>query len=501
MSWAEVYPWAAPGPGCPVVRQIYDQARGAILSGALKAGARLPSSRDLAARLGVARASVVSAYEQLRAEGYVEGRPGAGTFVAADLAGLGGPPALTLAVAPDAAPPALPESVRQLAERPQLTTLPGEAPFNTGRTLLDERAREGWRRATRVALGGLGPAHFGYGEPAGDTGLRAAIADYLRAARAVVCEPEQVIVTSGAQQAVDIAARVLIAPGTPVWIEDPAYPATVHALSALGAALVSVPVDSAGLVVAEGVAAAPEARAVFVTPSHQYPLGVRLSMARRLELIAWARAAGAWIVEDDYASEFRYSGPPLASLQGLDGGERVLYVGTLNKALFPGLRLGYLVAPKPLMAALVRRRQLTDRQPPSLTQAIVLEFMGKGDFAGHIRRRRLAYKAQRDALSEALRDHAGEWLEPAPPDQGMHLIAYLKGGLADLDAEAAAANAGVIARAISPLYRCAPPRQGLILGFSGYPPAAMGPAAARLGRALAGLASHTLVPAKPAPSG
>jgi GntR family transcriptional regulator/MocR family aminotransferase len=258
----------------------------------------------------------------------------------------------------------------------------------------------------------------------------------------------------------------------------------------VGAALSPVPVDETGVVVSAGVAAAPHARAAFVTPSHQYPLGVTLSMTRRLELIAWARSAGAWIVEDDYASEFRYAGPPLSSLQGLDGGERVLYVGTFNKALFPGLRLGYLAAPEALVPALVRRRQLTDRQPPSLTQAIVPAFMGSGDFAAHIRRRRLAYKAQRDALTEALAAHAGAWLEPAPPDQGMHLIAYLKGGLGDLEAEAAAGRAGVIARAISPLYRRSPPRQGLILGFSGYPPAAMAPWAERLGRALSELGAR-----------
>ena len=221
------------------------------------------------------------------------------------------------------------------------------------------------------------------------------------------------IVTAGAQQAIDIVARVLVAPAAEVWVEDPAYPTTVRALSAAGAALKSVPVDGEGLVVAEGVARAPDARAAYVTASHQYPLGVTLSMPRRLELLAWARAAGAWIIEDDYASEFRYAGPPLAALQGLDGGQRVLYVGTLNKALFPGLRLGYLVAPPPLMPALLRARQLLDRQPPSLTQAIVMEFMQGGDFAAHIRRRRLAYRAQRDALAEALAAHCGAWLDAA----------------------------------------------------------------------------------------
>ena len=199
---------------------------------------------------------------------------------------------------------------------------------------------------------------------------------------------------------------------------------------------------------------------------------------------AWARAAGAWIVEDDYASEFRYTGPPLESLQGLDGGERVIYVGTLNKALFPGLRMGYMVAPKPLATALANARQLMDRQPPTLTQAIVLDFFREGHFAAHIRRRRLAYKAQRDALAGALEAQLGHVLEVDVPDQGMTLIAYLKGNGSDLEVEAAAAAGGVSVWAISRLYRQAPPRQGLMLGFSGFPERMMAPGVTRLARAL-----------------
>lgn len=503
MSWADIYPWRAPDRAGPVVRQIYGQVRGAIAEGALGAGARLPSSRDLAGRLGVARASVVSAYEQLVAEGYVETRPGSGAFVAADLSGVQEAQAPPAPRNP-APPPALPERAAALAEETPTPPLPGHAPFNTGRTLMDARALAAWSRATRRALRTLGPEHFGYAEPAGHPDLRAAIADYLRAARGVACAPSQVIVTAGAQQAIDIAARLLIAPGAAVWVEDPGYPTTIRALRAAGAALQPIPVDAQGLVVAEGVARAPGARAVYVTPSHQYPLGVTLSMPRRLELLAWARAAGAWIIEDDYASEFRYAGPPLAALQGLDGGQRVLYVGTLNKALFPGLRLGYLVAPEALMPALLQARVLLDRQPPSLTQAMVLAFMTGGDFAAHIRRRRLAYRAQRDALAEALQAHCGAWLTPDPPGQGMHMIAYLKDGISDLAAEGAAAEAGVIARAISPLYLETPPRHGLMLGFSGYPPNAMAPAARRLARGLAELSRRNpnrVIPESSPPGG
>jgi GntR family transcriptional regulator/MocR family aminotransferase len=480
MSWADVYPWSNPEAGRPVIRQVYDQVRDAIHAGALKPGGRLPSSRDLAARLGVARASVVAAYDQLLAEGYAEGRTGSGTYVSHDLSGV-----LDLKpVKPVAKPaPARPDRIPDAASFPAASSTEALT-FSNGRTLMDARALDAWATSTRRALRTLSPAHFGYSEPAGEPRLRAAVADYVRAARGVVCEPDQVIITSGAQHAVDLAARLLLKPGDQVWLEDPGYPQTWHALTAGGALGVPVPVDRSGLLVQAGIETAPDARAVFVTPSHQFPLGVAMSMGRRLELVAWARQAGAWIVEDDYAAEFRYAGAPLASLQGLDGGERVIYVGTLNKALFPGLRLGYLVAPKVLVEPLSALRRLADRQPPSLTQAITLDFMESGQFAAHIRRRRLAYKAQRDALAEALQRRLGHALEIDVPDQGMHLIAYLKDGRSDLGVEARAVERGVLTRPISPLYHNASPRQGLLLGFTGFPAKAMEPGVARLATAL-----------------
>lgn len=482
MSWAEVYPWRSPEAGEPVIRQIYDQVRAAIMQAALKPGERLPSSRDFAGRLGVARASVVAAYDMLLAEGYAIGRPGSGTYVSSDLSGVAELKPAAETVTAD--PPTMPARARDLDEIVFPSPQADPRLFTTGRTLLDARAQDAWSRSTRRALRTLDAVHFGYSDPRGDIELRRAIADYLRAARGVVCEPDQVIVTAGAQHAVDIAARVLLRPGDKVWMEDPGYPATRHALMAAQAEVFHAPVDRSGLVVAAGVEAAADARVAFVTPSHQYPLGVTLSMGRRMELLAWAREAGAWIVEDDYASEFRYSGPPLASLQGLDGGERVIYVGTLNKALFPGLRMGYAVVPKPLMGAFANARQLMDRQPPTLTQAIVLDFMREGQFAAHIRRRRIAYKAQRDALAGALAAELGHLLEVDVPDQGMTLIAYLKDGRCDLEAEAAADAGGVSVRAISRLYRQAPPRSGLMLGFSGFPARVMAGGAARLARAL-----------------
>ena len=481
MSWADIYPWHRPAGDGPVIRQVYDQVRGAIHEGALKPGGRLPSSRDLAGRLGVARTSVVAAYDQLLAEGYAEGRRGSGTYVSADLSGV----IDIRTVAPPREDPAPARVTGEAEAALGFAPLAGEGQtFSNGRTLMDARALDAWARSTRRALRTLGPVHFGYSEPAGDPRLRAAVADYLRAARGVVCDPEQVILTSGAQQAVDLSLRVLLRPGDGVWLEDPGYPPTWHACQAAGARTIPVPVDRSGLVVQAGIAAAPDARMAFVTPSHQYPLGVALSMGRRLELVAWAREAGAWIVEDDYAAEFRYAGAPLPALQGLEGGERVIYVGTLNKALFPGLRLGYLVAPRGLVEAFSATRRLIDRQPPTLTQAIVLDFMESGQFAAHIRRRRVAYRAQRDALAGALERRMGKVLELDVPDQGMHLMAYLKDGRSDVEAEARAAARGVTARAISPLFHAQPPRSGLMLGFTGFPVRAMEAGVARLAEAL-----------------
>ena len=481
MSWSDVYPWSPPETGRPVIRQVYAQVRDAIHGGALKPGGRLPSTRDLALRLGVARASVVAAYDQLLAEGYAQGRTGSGTYVSEDLSGVLDLKAPTPAPAADTPP--LPELAQDLSSLGPLPSWDNML-FSNGRTLMDARALDAWSTSTRRALRTLGPAHFGYSDPAGDMRLRAAVADYLRAARGVVCEPDQVIVTTGAQHAVDLTLRLLLKPDDKVWLEDPGYPSTWHALTTSGARAEPVPVDRSGLVVAAGIAAAPDARAAFVTPSHQYPTGVALSMGRRLELIAWARAAGAWIVEDDYATEFRYAGAPLASLQGLDGGERVIYVGTFNKSLFPGLRLGYLVAPRALVAPLSALRRLADRQPPTLTQAITLDFMESGQFTAHIRRRRLAYKTQRDALAEALERRLGHILEVDPPDQGMHLIAYLRDGRSDLEVESRAMAKGLLARAISPLYHAASPRQGLILGFTGFPAKVMDGGVARLAAVL-----------------
>jgi len=480
-GWADLYAWQLDrGSRTPLSRQIYMQVRAAVLSGALAAGTRVPSSRVMASRLGVARASVVSAYEQLLAEGYVESRQGSGTFISKDVAGLAKPRRAARVLR---RPMPIPAKAFPDFER---SAMQGDArPFNTGRTLIDARTAETWRTLTHRAVRLLGPYDLGYADPAGLAELRTNICDYLRAARAVRCEPEQVVITAGTQQAIDIAIRVLLSPGDEVWVEEPGYPLTYAQLMLAKVRPHPIAVDEQGLVVAAGRRRAPRARAVFVTPSHQFPSGVAMSMARRLELLAWARRSGAFIIEDDYTSEFRYSGPPLASLQGLDESEQVIYVGTFNKALFPGLRIGYAVVPRALLQAFVGARYLIDRQPATLQQAVVSEFMQQGHFAAHIRRMRQLYREQRDALAETLARRGPGSLEVTLPDQGMHLVAYLRDGTSDIEIEAAARRAGIVVRAISRFYRSGCPRPGLMLGFSGFPRQLIVPAAARLARLVA----------------
>ena len=483
---ADLYDWRldrATGTP-PLFRQIYVQVRAAILSGALAPGTKLPSSRAMATKLGVARASAVAAYEQLLTEGYIIARAGSGTFVSTDLSEfLRGPKRKGRAPSKCISP------VQPVAEFERAHAHSEGMPFNTGRTLIDARTAEVWKKLTNLAVRSLGAKDLGYSDPCGLMELRRAISEYLQAARAVRCEHEQIVITSGTQHAIEIAIRVLVSTGDEVWVEDPGYPLTHAQLVLANVRPHPIPVDGEGIIVEAGRRVAPRARGAFVTPSHQFPTGVPLSMARRLELLAWAHENDAFIIEDDYTSEFRYSGPALASLQGLDDDERVIYVGTLNKALFPGLRIGYAVVPHALLPAYTSARYLMDRQPPTLYQTVVAEFMRQGHFAGHIRRIRQLYREQRDALAATLMHRSADCVDVVVPDQGMHLVAYLRGGKCDLDVEAAAARSGIVVRAISRFYRASPARSGLMLGFSGFPRQVIIPAAARLGKVLADTAT------------
>ncbi|MBZ4691041.1 MAG: Transcriptional regulator, GntR family domain / Aspartate aminotransferase [Cereibacter sp.] len=458
-DWSALIP-VLPAEGARRVA-LYAALRRLIETGALPPGSKLPTTRDLAARLGLARGAAVAAFEMLVADGFAVGRTGAGTYVAAEVPRLGAPPA------PVAAPP-----------RPKAASV---LPGTLGVATADDRTMLQFRSLLHRHLARPEAAHFSYGDPQGSAGLRAEIAAYLRSARGVRCEVGQILLTSGTQQALDLVIRATLAPGDPVWIEDPGYPGARAVMQGAGLQLVGVPVDAEGLEVALGEQRAPGARAAYVTPSHQFPLGVTLSMRRRLALIDWARRAGAWILEDDYDSEFRHAGPPLAAMQGMDAAGRVIYIGTFSKALFPGLRIGYAVLPEPLLGPVLQLRSRTDRSPPTLAEGALADFLREGHFAAHLRRARRRVKAARDALVAGLR--AGP-LTVEPPDQGLHLIAGLPEGMEDTALVPRAAEAGLGVRALSSMC-LGPARQGLVVGFSGFAPEVLESAARRFSRSLA----------------
>ena len=472
-----------PASGEPLHRQLYFGIRQAILDGRLRPGLRLPSSRALARDLGLSRNTVLAAFEQLAAEGYLDGRVGAGSFVSKRL------PEDSLL----ARNPARPAARRGAAPGPsqrgaRLASLghgstrprafaPGvpeldRFPFDDWARLLARR----WRHPRREFLVG--------GAPAGYRPLRAALADYLSSARAVACSAEQVIITSGTQQALDLATRVLIDPGDPVWVEEPGYLATSAALIAAGARLVPVPVDGEGLSVVAGRAAGPAARLVCISPSHQFPLGITMTLRRRLELLDWARAVDGFVLEDDYDSEYRYAGRPLAALQGLDHDGRVIYLGTMSKVMFPGLRLGYMVVPDHLVDAFLAVRALIDAHPSSIAQAALADFIAEGHLAAHIRRMRLLYAERQARLIAVLGARVGSRLTLEPAAAGMHLVGRLAPGIDDRAVAAALRRAGVEAPALSTYYREAPRTRGLLLGYAGVSEAEVAPAIARLAAVL-----------------
>ncbi|MGL4285223.1 MAG: PLP-dependent aminotransferase family protein [Phreatobacter sp.] len=472
----------------PLFQQIYLMLRTAIVSNALSPGSRLPSTRQLADRLDVSRTSVLTAYEQLIAEGYVAGQAGSGTYVSHDVPQAilaSQPPTATLR---RASRRTLSEAGQRYAAVSADLTVTQHLAFGTGCCSIDAVTVEAWRRISAHEMRRFDPINLGYADPMGEYALRNEVAQYLRAARAVQCDPEQIIILSGAQQAIDLSLRLLIDPGAPVWVEDPGYFATRAALVAAGAKLIPVPVDGDGLMVHEGIARAPKASAVYVTPSHQFPTGSVMSMSRRLDLIAWAAKSGAWIIEDDYDSEFRYVGRPLASLQGLDRDGCVIYVGTLSKILFPGIRLGFAVLPESLVPAFKAARYLADRQPPTPHQTIVAEFMRQGFLNSHIRRMRQRYREARDVVIESITRELGDLVEIEVPECGIQLVLHFREAISDLAVTAEARRAGVVVKPVSPLYLEAEARSGLVLGYSGFDMHQLRAASASLARATLAVA-------------
>ena len=490
-----------PRSGVPLYEQIYAAVREQIVRGALRAGGRLLSTRHLAAELAVSRFTVVTALERLIAEGYLIPRRSSGIYVAATLPDVSMRPGPAKKRAPAAvASHAARLSRRGAALAAVVITGPrredGPLPFHPRRPALDLFPARVWARLVARHWRSTRPSHLDYGDPAGYLPLRKAIAEHLSVSRALHCDASQVIVTSGAQQAFDMLFRILIDPGDQVWMEEPGYLDVRAALIGAGARLVPVPVDGCGLDVAAGVARAPHARLAVVSPSHQYPSGETLTAPRRAALLDWARRAGAWLVEDDYDSHFRYRGRPLQALQRLDyesgGTPRVIYVGTFSKTMFPSLRLGYCVVPAALVDAAANARAVASRNAPIADQAALTTFIRDGHYDRHLRRARLVYQERYDAMRAAFARELSGVLSLTPASAGTHVLAWFDGlrrervGVNSYAARVAAAAAAENL-VVFPLSRYClepPARDGLVLGYGAVTPRQIAAGAARLARCV-----------------
>jgi GntR family transcriptional regulator / MocR family aminotransferase len=461
-----------PESSVPIYRQLYTSLRNAILSGQLASGTQLPSTRTLALEIGVARGTILNAYEQLLAEGYVEGEIGGGTYVARKL-----PDELLRAPSIQAFPLPQDQSGRSLSQRGiAMASTAYASPydlspvhvFRPGLAALDAFPVKIWSQITARRARQRSYDLLNYGDPAGYMPLRQSIAGYLRSVRAVKCDPEQMIIVTGSQQALDLTARVLLDTGDDVLIEDPCYPGAKGALLGAGAHLIPVSVDKEGMRITSAMVSSTPARMAYVTPSHQYPLGVTMSLARRLALLEWARSAKAWILEDDYDSEFRYKGRPLAALQGLDTSGRVIYIGTFSKVLFPALRIGYMVVPPDLVDGFVSARTMIDLHTPTLGQVILTDFLDEGHFGRHIRRMRELYAGRQAALVSAVDQELKGLLEVSSNEAGMYLIGWLLHDQDDQKASEIAAAYGIEAPPLS-TFRIEPgDSQGLLLGYTAF---------------------------------
>ena len=417
----------------PIYRQLYERVRAAIAAGTLHPGARIPSARALAKELGVARGTIEVAYELLAAEGYLLARGQAGTVVNPALQpSVGAPHASAPASQVNASPGAATAAVDASAlstPRPPRDTLwrpPQLLPFQMGVPALDAFPRKIWARLGTRYLRGMQAADLDYPAPHGLPVLRSAIASYLQMARGIDCGAHQVFVTTGWRHSLQLVVWALLQPGDQAWVEDPGYPPTRQLLHASGLHTVPVPVDADGLDVRQGIALAPQARLAAVTPAHQSPLSMSLSLPRRQALLDWAAASGAWVMEDDYDGEYRYASRPLPALASLDPHGRVLYGGSFSKVLFPGVRLAYLVVPPAQVAAFEHAgRVFSAAATPAITQAVVASFMAEGHFSRHIQRMRKLYAERRSATLAALEKGLGGQLRAEPQPGGMHLIVRL----------------------------------------------------------------------------
>lgn len=464
-----------PASPTPMFRQLYEAIKRTILSGRIGPGMQLPPTRELSQLFGVSRQTILNAYAQLMAEGYLSGTVGKGTFISASLPISGKIPPPT--AKPQLLRPLSPRGERFVGPQAFLNFHESGAPraFRTGMPGLDVFPFRIWARL-EARRWRRPPHELGYGDPAGYLPLREALAAYLRASRGVHCAAEQIIITSGSQQALYLIATMLLAPGDSAWMEEPGYRGISASLRAAEAQVCPIPVDDEGMCVTQAAASYPEARLAYVTPSHQHPLGVTMSLQRRLELLSWAAKNKAWVVEDDYDSEYRYTGPPLASLQSLDKAGCVIYVGTLSKVLFPGLRLGYIVAPPALAEAFAQGKAIIDRHAAIVPQVVLADFITEGHFSRHIKRTREVYAERRAALLDAIQAQLDDHLEAGPADAGLHLSATFRRKRDDQAVVRAALQKGIEIRALSQFYHAQQPgliahrrASGLLLGFAAVP--------------------------------
>ena len=479
-------------------RRLYERLRSQILTGHFRPGAKLPSTRALAVSLGVSRNTVTSAFAQLTAEGYIRGRSGSGSYIAHELPNDLTHPSKDKTSAQRSesrSSPRFPVRFSAPTDRAALALLPSMEvrPFQPGIPALDafpytlwtKLLNRQWKRQ-RAHMRQM----LSYAGTAGFPALREAICSYLSISRGVQCQPEQVIVAGGIQQALHLVTRVLLKPGDPVWVEEPGYFAAQSVFEAASAELIPVKVDSNGLNVSAGIAANPRARLVYTTPGNQFPLGAAMSVARRVELLRWAAKSGAWILEDDYDGEFRYSSRPLPALQSLDRAGSVIYVGSFSKVLFPALRLGYLVAPAALLERMLVAKFAAAFHSPTIDQAIVAEFINEGHLLRHIRRMRALYLERLEVLLETAHSELQGAVTIKRPDGGMHVVASLPAGVDDRAVAIAANKMGVSSLPMSLCYVGRKRSSGLILGYAAYTPEQIKQGCRRLAAALRQHPSH-----------
>ncbi|GAA4430163.1 PLP-dependent aminotransferase family protein [Acidovorax lacteus] len=472
----------AQGATEPALRQrVYADLRAAIERGSLPPGARLPPSREHARVLGVSRNTVLWAVQRLQAEGYLEARVGDGTYVPLALAGV-----RSSAVAAPLPARGLSQRGARLAAMAAQWQPPAVAarPFRIGAPEVAQFPWAVWDRIARQASRAQRVARAQYLDPAGDAQLRSAIAQWLWASRGIRCDAQQVVVCAGSQQAIDLIARLLLDPGDAVVVEDPGYPGVRLALQAHGAQVCPVPLDGDGLCVDTAARQWPQARMAVVTPTHQFPSGAAMGLARRRALLDWAQAHDAWVVEDDYDGEFQWGAQRLPALCSLPGAQRVLHVGTFSKTLHPGLRLGYVVVPAALAEGFAMGRALSDRHAPGDAQAVLARFIADGHLLRHLRRMRELYAERQWALRCALARATGGVVHLEGSERGMQLLLEAAPGTDDAALSRHAQACGVMLAPLS-RYAVASPRRGWLFGFAGYDAALLDDAAQRIGPALA----------------